>query len=153
MKNFFIILLIVCLAGWNIFLQASKPKIVYVNISKLLERYRFRGELEGRMNAKLTRISEVVDSMKLVRDTERSMGYNTTDTNIACLQYEMQLLYNKSSAEITSEVWKRLNPLLEQYGRDNRYSILIGANGAGSVLYGSEAYDVTEKAIVYVNSH
>lgn len=42
--------------------------------------------------------------------------------------------------------------MLEQYGKERNIRLLVGANGAGTVLYGDKGIDMTDDLIKYLNS-
>ena len=106
--------------------------------------------------AKLQAISKQVDSianqLELARasrneDEVKKMtyGYNYMKTN---LENE----FRRSNRDINEQVWKRLNPVVEEYGKMKGLHVIIGANGMGSVLYNDEYLDLTEDIIKYVNN-
>jgi outer membrane protein len=59
--------------------------------------------------------------------------------------------YQESNQSINEQVWKRLNPLIDEYGKAKGFRLIIGANGMGSVLYNDEYYDQTKELTDFVN--
>jgi Skp family chaperone for outer membrane proteins len=59
--------------------------------------------------------------------------------------------YTQSNRDINEQIWKRLNPLLDEYGKKKKLHLIIGANGMGSVLYNDEYYERTNDVISYIN--
>lgn len=49
-------------------------------------------------------------------------------------------------------IWKRLNPLIQDYGRENKYKMIFGANGTGNLLYSDTSLDISNDLIIYINS-
>lgn len=139
----FVLSLILC---YKVFLASEDT--VYVDIGKLVEQYKFKKDIEGKATSNLMILKNAIDSMKLVNKMQQSSG---VDSNIARLEFEFGKYYGQSSQEISAKVWERLNPAIEKFGKEHRYTIIIGANGAGSVLYGAEHADITNELIQYVN--
>ncbi len=128
----------------------SKPKTVYVNIGKMLEGYKFKQNLDQVSANGLTQIKGVIDSFEMIRKI--GGGTSRLDTQLTAAKYAFQEYYSRSSQEISKKIWDRLNPLMEQYGREKGVELLIGATGNGSLLYGNESCDVTEDVIRFINN-
>lgn len=48
-------------------------------------------------------------------------------------------------------IWSRLNPLIQEYGKENKYKMIFGANGTGNLLYSDSSLDISNSLIKYVN--
>jgi len=144
-------LLAVLLVGYISYNLIGRPKerLVYVDIGKLLENYKFRKELQGAADQNINRIKLVIDSLKMV---QKATGNPGIDTPLHKAQYALNQYYEISNKEATQKIWDRLNPVIEQFGKDKHLEMVIGANGAGNVLYGAKDRDVTDELITYVNA-
>ncbi|WP_298893629.1 OmpH family outer membrane protein [uncultured Psychroserpens sp.] len=67
------------------------------------------------------------------------------------LQREQQNLTNQFNVEMDSVV-NRVEDFVSAYGKTNGYSFILGRNEAGSVLYGTEANDITKIIIEAINT-
>lgn len=129
----------------------STPKVAFVDISKMVADYTFKKKLEQSSAVGLSTIRKVIDSLEMVRKI--GAGTPRIDTQIVAANYAMQRFYEQSNQEISKKVWERLNPLMQEYGKEHDLQLLVGATGTGNVLYGSKAADVTEELTRYINSH
>jgi outer membrane protein len=136
------------LVVFNTYTTIVQKPVVYVDIGKLVDGYKLKTDLEEQAAANLLRIRNVIDSLQLVHSLKSGPAI---DSNIVRLQAEFDRYYKQSNDEMTREVWDRLNPAIEKFGIQNRYRVIVGANGTGSVLYGDEEADITEELINYVN--
>lgn len=155
MKKITLTLLVLVLAvlGFNIYDVCTREKIVYVDLGKLQENYKLKKDLEEHAKGNLLVIKNAIDSFSMVKKMQGPAAQNTaTDTAIARLQYEFQRYYNESNTEISNKIWERLNPVIEKYGKAHHYAVIVGANGAGTVLYGEKQYDITDDLINYINT-
>ena len=59
--------------------------------------------------------------------------------------------YAETSQEYYSLIWDRLNTYIGEYGQDNDYVYIFGANGDGSVMYAADSENITEEIIAFVN--
>lgn len=143
-------ILVMAMAAYLLKKEFTKSKIVYVDIGKMLEGYKFKKDLENESTQNLYKIKNTVDSLKMVK----KMGNNPIiDSQILYAERAFEQYYSYSNQEMTKKIWERLNPLLEQYGKEKKIELLIGANGAGTLLYGDTQRDKTTEVIQYINQH
>jgi len=137
--------------------RCASKKIAVVDAVRLFNAYHMKKELENQSGKKLDKIGHIADSLK----TDISLKMKEQHADKAALEQEIEAYrrvesaydqeYQASNQSINEEVWKRLNPLIDEYGKKNGLRLIIGANGMGSVLYHTGYYDHTEKVIEFVN--
>jgi len=131
-------------------IRPAHSEVAFVDIGKLLDNYKFKKDIENQSNASLYQIKNRIDSFKMLQKLGNASP--NIDTMIHRAQYAFNQYYMQSSKEISKKVWERLNPTIEEFGKDRGMQLLIGANGAGTVLYGDKQKDVTDELIQYVNT-
>ncbi len=133
----------------TIYHSVMKKDIAYIDIGKLVDNYKLKKDLEGASSGSLYKIKGIIDSLKMSKKFSQAP---IIDTQIARAEYAFQQYYAKSNQEITRKVWDRLNPVIMKYGEEKHLTLLIGANGAGSLLYADKNTDMTDDLINYVNT-
>ena len=130
-------------------------KTCVVDAVKLFDHFNLKKELEGQAKIKLQGLSNQLDSVgnrlkaaEAVKDDTGRIRYMKAYNY---LKANLENDYSQSNSEINTEVWKRLNPLVEEWGKKNNYHLIFGANGMGSILYTDDYYDRTDEVIKYVN--
>jgi Skp family chaperone for outer membrane proteins len=110
--------------------------------------------LEQRAKIRLDQLAHQMDSIK----TQLSIAEASNQAAKAALIKEYNEhkatfddYYAASDKDINDQVWKRLNPYIEEFGKEQNLHLIIGANGMGTVLYNDDYYDLTAKAVKYVN--
>jgi outer membrane protein len=141
-------LLLAGILGVTIKNQFGSPKTVYVDIGKMQEGYKFKKDLEAEGTKNLYKIKNAIDSLKMIDKVDANP---VIDSQIMYAERAFNQYYTYSNQEMTKKIWERLNPLLEEFGKQNNYEMIVGANGAGTVLYGNKENDVTEQAINFIN--
>lgn len=131
--------------------EVSSPEVAYVDIGKVIENYSFKKDLEVSSGRDLNRIKLVVDSLTVLKRMSGGV-VSAVDTQLANAEYALQQYYVMSNQEVNKKIWERLNPLMLQFGEEKKLELLIGADGAGNVLYGSKDRDVTDELIRYINT-
>jgi hypothetical protein len=139
---------VLALSVYTLKKELGRPRVVYINIGKMTEAYKFKKDLEGEGTKNLYKIKNTIDSLKMAD----KMDVNPViDSQISYAERAFDQYYTYSNQEMTKKIWERLNPQLEEFGKLNHYELVVGANGAGTVLYGTPKSDVTEAAIKFIN--
>ena len=128
----------------------SGNKEVFVDIGKLLENYKFRKELQQAASMNINKIKRAADSLQMVK---KVTGSAAVDSQLVRANNALAQYYELSSKDATKKIWDRLNPAITEFGKQRKYELIIGANGAGTILYGSSDRDVTDELIKYVNEN
>ncbi|MGN6569631.1 MAG: OmpH family outer membrane protein [Flavipsychrobacter sp.] len=138
-----------------VLLNNQNRKTAVVDAIKLFNQYNMKKELEAKEKIRLEGMSKVLDSMtnqiKLAQASKNDQAAQYLFNRFNLLKQQLRDEYNQSNQLINQEVWKRLNPLIEEFGKKKKLHLIIGANGMGSVLYNDEYYDLTPELVNYVN--
>jgi len=149
------ILGVVLLVNGYLFYEVLQiKKIVMIDAIKLFNEFKMKNELEGMERVKLETMTQRIDSIekiiKLIQQEKKEVSREMIESyNRSKMILDDE--YNTSNKQINEQVWKRLNPLIDNFGKENGYHLIIGANGMGTVLYNDSYLDVTQKAITYIN--
>lgn len=136
----------------------SQKKIAVVDAVKLFNGYKMKQELEAKAGLQLQYLAKVADSVKQELAAKSKDG-KTPEAALKDIyksyvdaRTTLEQAYQQSNETINEEVWKRLNPAIDEYGRREGLRLIIGANGRGSVLYNDAFYDQTKQVIDFVNN-
>lgn len=137
-------------------LSRQEKKIAVVDAVKLFDSYGMKADLEAIAKKELLAESKKLDSADKALQMARAMNVSEEELKKMAYGYnflknDLERHYTESNHDINEKVWKRLNPLLDEFGRKNKLHVIIGANGMGSVLYNDAFYDRTNEAIIFVN--
>lgn len=148
----YIVTVVVCvLSVWVVVKEYSADGLAYVDIGRLIDNYALKKDLEASASKDLYKIKNVIDSLEMLRKTMKTTTAIGVDSQLARAKYVFEQYYKESNTEINKEIWNRLNPVIERFGKENDLELLIGANGAGTLLYANSDRDVTDQLIEYVN--
>lgn len=136
----------------------EQKKIAVVDIIKVVNDFTMKKELENHNAKEMEKIEFTTDSLKNLLQAKSSEKESSKEDlqklyNLYMQsQQQQELQYESISNEINVQVWKRLNPLIDDYGKKENLRIMIGANGMGTVLYNDDFYDHTNNLIKFVNT-
>lgn len=137
------------------FAERQHKKMVVVDAVKLFDQFNLKKELEAKAKVKLETMGKQVDSfenkLKMAKATKDEEELKKLAYSYEYMKQQLESEYKQSNLDINDQVWKRLNPLVYDFGKNKGLHLIIGANGMGNVLYDDEYYDVTNDLIKYVN--
>jgi outer membrane protein len=130
-------------------------KIGVVDAIKLFDSYNMKLELEAQAKIKLQKEGGQLDSIenkfKMAQAAKNDSDIKMLGHRYNTLKAILQNDFKEGNKEINVQIWKRLNPLVEAYGKQNHLHLIIGANGMGTVLYEDSYFDMTDDMIKFVN--
>jgi outer membrane protein len=135
----------------------NNKKIAVVDAVKLFNSYKMKMEMEAQSGAKLEYLARQADSLKKeLMARSKTEGVPKAEVEnlykvFTQAQGTLEQEYQQSNQAINEQVWKRLNPLIDEYGKKEGLRLIIGANGMGSVLYNNDYYDLTKELTDFVN--
>ncbi len=135
--------------------EREHKKVGVIDAVKLFDQFHMKKEMEAKEKVKLEGIKKQLDSVEsLVRIAQASKNEEEVKKQAYAYGYfkaQLEKQFKQGNQEINEQVWKRLNPMMDEYGKSKGLHLIIGANGMGSVLYNDEHFDLTPDAIKYVN--
>jgi outer membrane protein len=153
--NYIIFFIIICLFGYIIYLHVALNKVAVVDIFTLVNEFKMKKDLEDFESKKYVEINNKVDSLNSVIEKCKKDNNQLLLSKLSGTFYNLQMTakqaYDQSTNEINQQIWKRLNPMVDQYGKENGFRIILGGNGMGSILYSAESVNITKELIIYIN--
>jgi len=143
--------IVLVMLGFTIKKELSIDGIAYIDIEKLVNEYQFKKDLEKDAGNNLYKIKLTIDSLEMIRKTIADLQPTRIDTQLGHAKYVFDKYYDESTKAINKSIWERLNPIIEQYGKEHNLELLIGANGAGTLLYAKKRRDMTNDLVEYIN--
>ncbi|HAI39055.1 MULTISPECIES: OmpH family outer membrane protein [unclassified Maribacter] len=163
MKNIIVIFAIVLLAS------CQQEKIGYVDNVKLMDEYQQKIDVESKFKVKADALAKKRDSISQAFQMEaqafqtkaQSMSQSKAQEEYAAMQQKGQIigqqlqqqdqqLQMEGQTEMDSIVSK-VKEEIKSYGKTNGYSYILGGGDGGSVLYGTEANDLTDEIVKILN--
>lgn len=139
------------------------PKIAYVNLEQLYSEFKMKKELESKLvNVQQARKS-ILDSMKIQlnalsfkiksdKDVEQIKKYNFYKQEYLLKERDFDEENSIISRSYTNQIWTQINQYIKDYGKEEGYEYILGAEGSGAVMYASDENDLTKILIEYINS-
>lgn len=161
------IALVLILGIWM--LVTPQASIVYVDVNKLFSEYKGTKEAQKEFETKKNTTQANLDSLmgdwekelKKYEKERSSMSKKEIDLQQELLTNKQQQINNYQQAlqtqiqeednKMTQTVFNDLNAFIKEYGQENNYKIIMGANGSGNILHADPSVDITEDVIKELN--
>jgi outer membrane protein len=148
-----------------------KPKIAYVRIDHLLEN--FEGTKLGSelLYNKTVSWESKIDSVKTAyfaqvkSFVEDSVKLSVSEKNrqkekLALMQIDIRKLSSEYERSFKSEdesislgVINQVHTFLKEYGKENNYAMILGADSNSGLVYGDDRYDITDEVLIEINKN
>jgi outer membrane protein len=130
----------------------QQSKIKYVDTIKLVQEFAMTKELEKKEEPTIKGFTARIDTISaFIKNTNNKDLKQNLLVEYDKMQNTFQSYYANSNKEINGKIWERLNKIIPEFGKQNDFCLLIGANGMGTILYGKENKDVTVELIEFAN--
>ncbi len=161
-------LIVLISAGLCLFIShvlfKTKP-VAWVDLPKLFNDFEYKKELEKNYIKSEEARKKILDSLELDLQVMYK-GFegkkNVSDEGKAQFQVKRENYLRKREqfeqdnaqmkSEFNAQIYKQLSQYAKDYGKEQGYAIVLGAEGSGTILYGDETNCVTEQLLVYINN-
>jgi outer membrane protein len=170
MKKIHIILILasnlILIGGAVAWFYLNTPKVGYIKIQSVYAEFTLKKELEKKIISVTSARKNILDSMEIKLKAMNLAFKNIKDNKVLEQkkeefkeESEQYFLKKKSFTEdnertrkdYEDQILKQLNQYIYDYGKQHELDFIYGASGNGSMMYGSDKYDITEAILNYVN--
>jgi outer membrane protein len=131
-----------------LFSSCANKDVAYVDIYKVHQEFELQKVYSNSLKIYKDSAINSIDSYILSTNL-----YNPANLEDIKRSYFEQIQKNLTARtdSLNAIIWKRLNPLIQEYGKENKYKMIFGANGTGNLLYSDSSLDISNNLINYVN--
>ena len=146
-----------------------QPKTAYVDINEIYNNFTLKKELESKLDNISNARKNILDSVKIkvnvlsnVLEGTDKKNKKAVDSISGILESFKQEYYYKEqnftqdndamTKQYSDQIWKQLNQYVKDYGKENGYEYIFGADGSGAVMYAAEGNNITDELKTYVNN-
>ncbi len=137
--------------------KAEPASTVYLDNQRVFSQFAATKEAQKELNSLQLRQQYILDSLAVqIKAMQSSSEPNGRDLTFQQEYYQKVLMdfqtaYAEKDRESSAQIWGRLNEYIYQFGRDNGYQYIFGANGSGTIMYADSLQNVTDQVIEFVN--
>jgi len=161
---------IAAFSGWTFYRTLNTPRIAFVRSAQLVEGFTGMKEARASFTKKTQTTQANIDSLqKSLMQSINSYSAERSSLSKEEQQKREQLLGMQQNAmqqyvaameersgeeesEMTQGVLNQINSFVEQYGREQGYTVILGTTLSGNVLYGEDIVDITDEVLTGLNT-
>ena len=142
----------------------SSRKAAYVEISRMYAGFTLKKELEAKYQTTESLRKTLLDSIGLkIQVLGNSIEHSGRKDQAAIEEfYRLKEEYKlkqkqfsddntRLSGEYSKQIFNQMNQYVSDYGKQNKYEYILGANSEGSIMYANEAKNITDDVLAYMN--
>lgn len=131
---------------------------VVINMERLYHEFEMTKAFEKKYVRLAKERGVAIDSLNTMLQTIQSnqeqaepIVVNQKIQKVAYAQASLQQENERMRQELEQQIWNQLNEYLYQYGKENDYPVILGAQNNGNIIYVDTPVDITDAAIEFVN--
>lgn len=158
-------LLIIIIAMLLASCSGNPEKTGYVELGPLYSDFNMKQELESQLTTVQNNRTAILDSLELHLNAMMNQLKSVPEPNqndVTTFQLRQQEYHIKKeqfenetanlSGQYTEQIWQQINQYVEEFGKENGYTYIHGADGGGSVMYADESKNLTTQLTKYINN-
>ncbi|MBL7884405.1 MAG: OmpH family outer membrane protein [Bacteroidia bacterium] len=165
-KTIGLLLVIVLLIFISLFTYHSlfTKKMAYVDIPKVFNSFEMKKELQEKYKQTEAGRKRVLDSLSFNLQTlAKKINENKNDKNLIAEFDSQRDMFFKTkkrfeednevlSRQYDKQILEQMSQYILDYGKQNRYDLILGADGNGTLMYANEEMNISDLITNYINN-
>ncbi|MCD6067949.1 MAG: hypothetical protein K0S33_2775 [Bacteroidetes bacterium] len=155
---------VVLALGLYFLLRNDSNKIAWVEVNKVYNEFDGKKELDAKFMKAESARKKIIDSLELdlklifnqlqisPENKEKNILFETKRSYFLNKKQELEEDSENMQANYYEQIVNQINQYAKEYGIEKKYSVILGANGEGAVMYAEEEINVTKDMITYINT-
>lgn len=144
--------------------SCNKPhKIGYVNTQVMFNDFAYKQELEKELTSIKNSRKFIIDSLeanlkillKQIKSDQKNRDLLIDFQNQKDLFLAKKQRFSEDEEVMVKQydekIINQLNEYAKDFGRENKFDIIYGANSSGNIMYADSVYDITKEVVAYMN--
>ncbi len=162
---FFHFITLICLIGViYLLVNNKKEKTAFFLSAEVYNEFAYKKELEVELQNTQNRSQHTIDSLEMdlnttlqflqtIQPTQEQVSlYEKKQQNYFEFRNQIEQGYSAKTQDFYNQIWDRINEYVQEYGKENGYTYIYGANGDGSIMYAEDSKEITEEIITMINA-
>ena|SRR5688572_14377182 len=166
-KTIILFLSIMCLAitAYGIYTFSFKTKIAYISLPDVFNGFDLKKELEVKFKKVKDERERVIDSLSFElnllskkiqsekgSDKARIEEFSAKREHFLKKKQEFEEDNDALSKKYDKQILDQLNQYVMDYGRKHNFSMILGSDSNGNLMYAEETFNISADVIQFINS-
>ena len=169
MNKFNIISLLISLVALalSVYLYTGKSKIAYVDVAEVYKEFELSKELQDKYAKSAMVRNTILDSLRfsinlitkqldVIKNTSQREAliqkYTEKASEFQLREEQLRKDNDQQNQTYKGQIQTQLNQYITEFGKENEFDLMIGANGTGTLLYASDRQNITKELIKYIRT-
>jgi outer membrane protein len=159
----FFSLIIIITASYCIYDAITKPTYAYLDLDAVFTDFNLQKELTYKFEAFQNSKQNALDSLEGIAQAiysevqknpseDLKSKFNYSRENYLKFKQKFEQESNELTQQYDQQILNQMNEYIQDYGRLNKYTIIFGTNGNGTVMYADSSCNITPDVIKYINA-
>lgn len=140
--------------GWQVHGHFTRPRVAYVSLTMVFDAFDLKKELSAKLNEVTIARQADLDSLRVRIQFQKKSDKEATSALIKEYREREQRyaeLNERTTADYDKQILTQLNTYMKEFSEKGGYSLMLGANGNGTLIHADPEMDVTTEMIDFVN--
>ena len=160
----YLLVLIISIAFTFFYAKKTDSKIAYIDLQKTFKEFELKKELETKLNQVKTERQGILDSLEFelkviskelqsnkAKDENKFAVFQTKRDQFLTKKEEFMQENENLSAQFDNQIYTQMNQYVKDFGLENGYGYILGADGAGVLMYARESENITDDVVKFIN--
>lgn len=137
----------------------SIEKTAYVEMNLIYNEFEMTKSMESEYDKVIKNRNSILDSLKSELQLMAAIKMTPQQEKVFLLKRQQFLEKSEKfegdneiiKQEYVNKIWSRLNGYIKQFGDENGYDFIFGANGQGNIMYAKDSKNITKEVSLFVN--
>jgi outer membrane protein len=131
---------------------SNQQKVVFMDSYLVFEEFTMKKDYDGKLEKELKTDQASLDSLgRMLNGTKDALKLAALKKDFTVRKLAFDEKFKELSQQYTNEVYVRLNEYIKTFGKKHGYSMILGSNGDGNVMYVDKSQDITKDLITFIN--
>ncbi len=156
---------IVLLTVFYFLIEKKQDKLGYVKFGVLYEEFQMKKDFEGKIKNMQEKRKSILDSLEIeltflskkIENAAKISKEDVTDFNYkkeVYFQKKQQFGEDNQAAvdQYNEQIFKKINEYVINYGKQNGYTFIFGADGSANLMHALDDKDITTEVAKFINA-
>lgn len=130
----------------------ANPGVVYVDNVKVFSSFNMSKDLDRTHQKNLQKQKKTVDSIiAILQSADQNNPNEEMQRRFVFENNKLKEMGEYFTNNVSQQVWSRINSYMQEYGVQNNYTIIMGTQGNGNIMYAQKELDITDSFIEFAN--
>ena len=142
--------------GYDLLKAEKAPKQGYFLTQLVFQDFKGTKEMTAKLNKQQQEQKRLLDSLlaniTVLESTQNARAVQKAKESYQKLYQQFATNNQQTMERYNSQIWTQINQYVNEFGKEQDYQFLFGANGSGVIMFADSSLNITKDVLVYINN-